>query len=139
MRAAYLELSIPLLADLPPAKAVELSLSGRYTDVASYGGDSTWKAGLSWAVTDDFRVRASQGPSFRAPSLYELYLAGQILSFAQNDDPCAQWSAKLAANTIAQRIANNCAADPKFPGGIGPTQLSTGGITATVYTSGGYA
>ncbi len=24
------------------------------------------------------------------------------------------------------------------PGGIGPTQLSTGGITATVYTSGGY-
>lgn len=137
-RAAYLELSVPLLADMPLAKAVDLSLSGRYTDVASYGGDSTWKAGLSWAVTDDFRVRGSQGTSFRAPGLYELYLAEQISSFAQNGDPCAQWGAKLAANTITQRMADNCAADPKFPGGIGPTQLSTGGITATVYTSGGY-
>jgi iron complex outermembrane receptor protein len=137
-RAAYVELQIPVFKDMPLAEAVTLSLSGRYTDVASYGGDSTWKAGLSWAVTDEFRVRGSQGTSFRAPGLYELYLAEQVSRFAQSGDPCAQWGQKLAAQTITQRIADNCARDPKFPGGIGPTQLSTGGIQATVYTSGGY-
>ncbi|MDP3740456.1 MAG: TonB-dependent receptor [Hyphomonadaceae bacterium] len=137
-RAAYVEFSVPLLKDLPFFESLELSLSGRYTDVASYGADSTWKAGLSWAVTDELRFRGSQGTSFRAPGLYELYLAEQISSFAQNGDPCAQWGNKLALGQITQRMADNCRIDPKFPGGIGPTQLSTGGITATVYTSGGY-
>jgi iron complex outermembrane receptor protein len=137
-RAGYFEFQIPVFKDMPLAKQVTLSLSGRYTDVASYGGDSTWKAGLSWAVTDELRVRGSQGTSFRAPGLYELYLAQQTSLFAQSGDPCAQWGPKLAANTITQRMADNCARDPKFPGGIGPTQLSTGGIQATVYTSGGF-
>ena len=137
-RAAYVEFQVPVFKDAPLAKELTLSLSGRYTHVASYGGDSTWKAGASWAVTDDIRIRGSQGTSFRAPGLYELYLAEQISSFAQNGDPCAQWGNKLALNQITQRMATNCQNDPKFPGGIGPTQLSTGGITATVYTSGGY-
>lgn len=137
-RAAYAEFQIPVFKDIPFANEVTLSLSGRYTDVASYGGDSTWKAGISWAVSDEIRFRASQGTSFRAPGLYELYLAEQISSFAQSGDPCSAWGNKLALGQITQRMANNCQNDPKFPGGIGPTQLSTGGITATVYTSGGY-
>ena len=137
-RAAYFEFQVPIFKDVPLAEEVTLSLSGRYTDVASYGGDSTWKAGLSWAVTDELRIRGSQGTSFRAPGLYELYLAEQVSRFAQAGDPCAQWGPKLAAQTITQRMADNCRNDPKFPGGIGPTQLSTGGIQATVYTSGGY-
>jgi iron complex outermembrane receptor protein len=137
-RAAYFEFQVPLIKDLPLMRDIELSLSGRYTDVASYGGDSTWKAGLSWAVTDEIRFRGAQGTSFRAPGLYELYLAEQVSRFAQAGDPCAQWGPKLAAQQITQRMADNCARDPKFPGGIGPTQLSTGGIQATVYTSGGY-
>jgi len=137
-RAGYFEFQVPIFKDMPLAEQVTLSLSGRYTDVASYGGDSTWKAGLSWAITDELRVRGSQGTSFRAPGLYELYLAQQTSLFAQAGDPCAQWGPKLAAGTITQRMADNCRNDPKFPGGIGPTQLSTGGIQATVYTSGGY-
>lgn len=137
-RAAYLEFRVPVLKDAPLAKELTLSLSGRYTDVASYGGDSTWKAGLSWAISDELRLRGSQGTSFRAPGLYELFLAEQTSQFAQNGDPCAQWGVKLALNQITQRIADNCRNDPKFPGGIGPTQLATGGINATVYTSGGY-
>jgi iron complex outermembrane receptor protein len=137
-RAIYTEFSIPVFRDMPFAEELTLSLSGRYTDVASYGGDATWKAGFSYAPTDDIRFRGSQGTSFRAPGLYELYLAEQISSFAQSGDPCSDWGNKLLANTITQRMADNCRNDPKFPGGIGPTQLSTGGITATVYTSGGF-
>jgi iron complex outermembrane recepter protein len=136
--SAFGELSIPLLKDLPLAKEVSMSVSGRYTDVASYGADETYKVGMSWAISDQLRLRGSKGTSFRAPGLYELYLSQQISTFAQSGDPCASWGTKLAAGTITQRMATNCQNDPKFPGGIGPTQLSTGGIVATVYTSGGY-
>jgi len=137
-RAIYGELALPLVKDVIGVKELGLSLSGRWTDVGSYGDDTTYKAGLSWSITEDIRVRASKGTSFRAPSLYELYLAQQVSRFAQSGDPCAQWGVKLQQGTITQRIADNCRNDPKFPGGIGPTQLSTGGIQATVYTSGGF-
>lgn len=137
-RAIYGEISLPLIKNVPGIYDLNVNLSGRWTDVKSYGDDTTYKVGLSWAITPDIRVRASQGTSFRAPSLYELYLAQQVSRFAQSGDPCAQWGVKLQQGQITQRIADNCRNDPKFPGGIGPTQLSTGGIQATVYTSGGF-
>jgi iron complex outermembrane receptor protein len=136
-RAIYTELSVPIVKDLPGLYNVNLSLSGRYTDVASYGGQGTYKAGLSWAITPSFRLRGSTGTSFRTPGLFELYLSNRLSGFALRGDPCAQWGPKLAAGQITQRTADNCRNDPKFPGGIGPTQLSTGGINATVSTSGG--
>ena len=135
--AAYVEFGVPIVKDLPFAREVNLSLSGRYTDVDSYGSGETYKVGLNWAVTDQLRLRASQGTSFRAPGLFELFLSEQLSSFALSGDPCAAWGAKLSAGQITQRVADNCAVDPKVPGGIGPAQLSQSGIQATVFTSGG--
>jgi iron complex outermembrane receptor protein len=133
-RAVFAELGIPLVRDLPFIQSLDLSLSTRYTDVASYGGQDTWKVGLNWAVTPEFRVRGSQGTSFRTPSLFELYLAGET-SFPRQAaiDPCVNWGNNLALNNITQRIADNCAAD-----GIGPTALGGGGGSATQFASGGY-
>jgi iron complex outermembrane receptor protein len=131
-RAAFVELGIPLFRDVPFAKSMDISLSARYTDVASYGGADTWKAGLNWAVTPEFRIRASQGTSFRSPSLFELYLSGETSFARQSLDPCVAWANNLALGNITQRIADNCAAS-----GIGPTQLSGGGATMTVLSSGG--
>src|SRR5690606_25439676 len=73
-RALFTELNIPLLRDLPFADRVEMTLSGRYTDVSTYGSDRTFKASLNWFINEDVRVRASRGTSFRSPALYELFL-----------------------------------------------------------------
>ncbi len=136
--AAFFEASVPLLADLPLIQALDFSVSGRYTEVRSYGGDDTYKIGLNWQINDDLRLRANKGTSFRTPGLYELYLARQQSGlFAQGNDPCAGWGDKIALNQITQRQADNCARDPKAGNGIGPEQLLTSGIQATVYTSGG--
>ncbi len=138
-RAIFAEMSVPLLADIPLIQNLDLSLSGRYTDVRSYGGDSTYKAGLNWQLNDAFRIRASNGTSFRTPGLYELYLARQYSgAFAQGNDPCAQWGDKLANAQITQRQADNCAIDPKAGGAIAPDQLLTAGIQARVYSNGGF-
>ena len=130
-RAVFGEVSIPVVKDLPLAEAVDLSLSARLTDVDVYGSDTTYKAGLGWQITPTVRARTSYGTSFRAPALFELYLAGQTSFLGQrNIDPCISWGSALANGTISQRLADNCAAD-----GISPTH-SGAGSSATIISSG---
>jgi iron complex outermembrane recepter protein len=131
--AIYTELGIPLLKDLPFADELTFTASGRYNDVDSYGSESTYKVGLNWQVIPSFRVRASQGTSFRSPALFELFLAGQTSFLGQRViDPCVNWAANLATGAITQRIADNCAAD-----GI-PNNHNGAGSSATITTSGGF-
>lgn len=129
--AVFGEIAIPLLKDKPLAEAVDLSLSARWTDVDVYGSDTTYKAGLGWQITPSIRARTTYGTSFRAPALFELYLASQT-SFAQQRtiDPCINWAANLANGDISQRLADNCNA-----GGV-PGNHNGSGSSATVFASG---
>jgi iron complex outermembrane receptor protein len=129
--AVFGEIDVPLLADRPLVKFLDFNASARFTDVDSYGSDTTYKVGMNWAFTDSFRARSTFGTSFRAPALYELYLANQS-SFisARSADPCINWASNLAQGNISQRIADNCAADgipPDHIATVGPTVLTGGG------------
>jgi len=129
--AVFGEVDIPLLADKPLVDRLDFNGSLRYTDVGSFGDDTTFKVGLNWALTDQFRIRSTFGTSFRTPALYELHLANQT-SFisARNSDPCINWGSKLTNGEISQRTADNCAAD-----GLAPDHLFT--VSPTVVTGGG--
>lgn len=111
---------------------VETSISGRYTDVESFGEESTYKVGVTWRPNSEFLVRYTQGTSFRAPALFELYLNGET-SFPRQSavDPCINWQDNLDDGNISQRIADNCAAD-----GIPGNHTGTGS-SATAFRSGG--
>jgi iron complex outermembrane receptor protein len=129
--AVFGEIDIPLLADRPLVKFLDFNASARFTDVDSYGSDTTYKVGMNWAFTDSFRARSTFGTSFRAPALYELYLANQS-SFisAREADPCINWASNVAQGNISQRTADNCAADgipPDHIATVGPTVLTGGG------------
>jgi outer membrane receptor protein involved in Fe transport len=131
-RAVYGEIEIPVLTDLPGVHSLTVNASGRWTDVASYGNDTTYKVGLNWEVTPTLRVRASDGTSFRTPALFELYLADQTSFLRQRAiEPCANWGDNLAQGAISQRLADNCAAD-----GIAP-DFTPANISATAITGGG--
>ncbi|MCP4270591.1 MAG: TonB-dependent receptor [Gammaproteobacteria bacterium] len=120
-------------AIVPVLESVELKLSARYTDVSSFGSDTTYKAGLTWDVADDVRVRGSIGTSFRSPALFELYLANQSSFVTQRSiDPCISWGTALSNGNISQRTADNCAAD-----GLADDFLG-GAISATVFQGGGF-
>lgn len=130
--AYFGEVDVPLLADIPGIQNLTLNASTRYTDVDSYGDDTTYKVGLNWQVVDSVRLRVNQGTSFRSPALFELYLADQTSSIAQRAiDVCANWQTNLNDGTISQRIADNCAAE-----GV-PPDFSPAPISATVITGGG--
>lgn len=72
-KEVYAEAVIPILENAPFADDVDLSLAGRYTDYSSSGGVTTWKAGLSWSINDELRIRASQSRDIRAGNLGELF------------------------------------------------------------------
>jgi iron complex outermembrane receptor protein len=139
---AFGEISLPLLADIPFIQNLELTAAGRVTNVkatrASDGasdtdnGNWTYKLGLNWEVNDWLRFRGTYGTSYRAPALFESFLADQTSALSQRTiDPCIQWGNNLAQGNISQSFADNCAAD-----GV-PANHTGAGISATIITGGG--
>lgn len=130
-RAVYGEFQIPVLRDLPGVRSFDLTASARWTDVNTYGNDTTFKIGANWAITDDLRVRASRGTSFRSPALFELYLGDQTAFFDQRSDPCFNWAERQEQGTINPTVLQNCQAD-----GI-PGDYTEDFGSGTAYTGGG--
>lgn len=73
----YGELLVPLLADLPAIKKLELELGVRTSDYSATGRSLTWKALADWQVTDWLRFRGGFNKAERAPNIAELYQAPQ--------------------------------------------------------------
>lgn len=70
---AAVELLFPLLRDKPFADNWELSAAYRRTDYEVSGGVNTWKVGTTYAMTPEFRLRATLSRDIRAPSISELF------------------------------------------------------------------
>jgi len=139
-RAVFAEFDIPILEGKKGFQELSLNASARYTDVDSYGSDSTYKVGLNWQVTDTVRLRANRGTSFRTPALFELFLGDETGSYRQSDvDPCIRWGNALDAGNISQTTADNCAAETpvEYPDGI-PDDFTGGNISATSISRGGF-
>ena len=99
MQEVFGELDVPVAKDLPFMKGLDLQGSGRYTDYRSYGGNATYRIGVVWNVVSDLSFRATHGTSFRAPELYELYLANQTGFVGQlGNNPCINWGQSSNVN-----------------------------------------
>jgi len=85
--SGYIELNAPILKDLPLVKSLTFDVSSRYDYYSSFGRALTYKAGIDWAVTDDFRLRGSRSTGFRAPQVKELF-GGSFLNEPAGSDPC---------------------------------------------------
>ncbi|MFK3845026.1 TonB-dependent receptor domain-containing protein [Stenotrophomonas sp. NPDC078853] len=69
----FLELNIPILADLPFAKELTLDVATRYSDFNTFGDTTNNKFGLKWRPIDDLLLRATYAEGFRAPTIGDLY------------------------------------------------------------------
>lgn len=140
-QSIYGEVSIPLFGDLPLVQSFSVIASGRYNEITSSHRDgrsltvdgSNYRFTADWAVNDALRLRGSIGTSFRAPALYEQFLAAESRSRRQSDlDPCIGWGVALGNGDISQTVADNCAAD-----GI-PDTYSGAPISAQEFRGGGF-
>ncbi len=55
---------------------LRIDAGARRDDNDVFGAETSAKAGVAWAVTDAWRLRATYGEAFRAPSLADLYYPG---------------------------------------------------------------
>ena len=88
VKEAYVEVDIPIIADKPGFRQLDVNLSGRVLDDENYGGASTFSAKAGWRPFDSLLLKASYGTSFRSPNLRELYLRPQS-GFLTVFDPCS--------------------------------------------------
>jgi outer membrane receptor protein involved in Fe transport len=104
----YLETVVPLWTGL------DFNGAYRYTAYSTSGGVSTWKAGLTWAATDEIKLRTTYSHDIRAPNLNELFAAGtartntvavnnQSITFVQNQTGNKNLSPE-AANSLGAGI-----------------------------------
>lgn len=107
VKEVFAELSIPLLSDLPLIRQLDLDLAGRYADYSTIGDATTWKVGLSWEVSEEFRLRGTYARAIRAPNISELYGA-QSQNFYSIDDSCRLDNLNKLENASTRR--SNCAA-----------------------------
>ena len=76
VKEIYGEVGVPLLRDLPLAKAFDLNGAMRRTDYSTSGAVTTWKAGATWDAADFLRFRATRSRDIRAPNINELFNPG---------------------------------------------------------------
>ncbi|MBN8830754.1 MAG: TonB-dependent receptor, partial [Sphingomonadales bacterium] len=116
VKEVFGEVAVPLARDFAFAKALDLNLAIRYTDYSSSGGVTTWKAGATWDVTDDIRLRATRSRDIRAGNLSELFTPTAVQ--AQNvRDPRTAAVTPVPITTVGNRTLQPERAET-FTGGI---------------------
>jgi iron complex outermembrane receptor protein len=73
VKEAGSEILVPLLANVPLVKELDLNAAARYTDYSTSGTVWTWKIGATWDVGSGLRLRGARSRDVRAPSLQDLF------------------------------------------------------------------
>jgi len=76
VKEGFAEIIVPILKDVPLIKSLDFNGAVRSTDYSTSGRVTTWKAGGTWDVTEDLRLRGTRSRDIRAPNLNDLFLAG---------------------------------------------------------------
>ena len=125
----FLEAEIPLWTDSALADEFTINGSWRFTDYDSYGSDDTYRVAANWQIRPAVRVRGTFGTSFRAPDLFEQFLANETgFTAALGRDVCIDYGTNFGPST---NVFQNCASE-----GLAPN-FGTGGTPSIRTVTGG--
>lgn len=134
-REWYGEVLVPVFGgdlSFPGLRSLEIEGSYREVDNSLAGRDDAYAYGLRWRPFNDLMVRATQGKSFRAPAITELFLP-QATSFMTATDPCDFRNIDAGPNPETRRA--NCQADFAALGLPADFELTSNVQAATVQGS----
>jgi outer membrane receptor protein involved in Fe transport len=93
VKEIYVETIVPLAKNQWLAKSLDFNGAVRRTDYTTSGAVTTWKGGISWEPTADFRLRGTRSRDIRAPNLGELYTVTTVaIPAPQVRDPRAAFN-----------------------------------------------
>ena len=107
VKEIYGEAAIPLAADQSWADALDLNLAARYTDYSSSGGVTTWKAGATWDINEQLRLRATRSRDIRAGNLAELFTPVSTATTSGLRNPITGDSSPALVETTRQSHARS--------------------------------
>jgi outer membrane receptor protein involved in Fe transport len=67
-----MEALVPLLADIPGIRRLDLNGALRLADYSSVGLQTTWKLGAQYEPVDGLRLRVTRSRDLRAPAIHEI-------------------------------------------------------------------
>ncbi len=114
VREAYAEVDIPVVADKPFFRQLDVNLSARVLEDEFYGGAAVYSAKTGWRPVDSLLLKASYGTSFRSPNLRENFLQPQT-GFLTLFDPCNVPPGSLVAGPGGGPAIYDPALDPREP------------------------
>ncbi len=107
-KSLFAELYAPIFDN--GSQSLSVKAGARYDDYNLFGDDTTWQLGFEFGVVESFKIRATAGTAFRAPSISELY-GGLLRSAPTYSDPCdpADYAAEYGGDGVNN--APGCARD----------------------------
>ena len=96
VKEIYGEVRVPILADMPFVHEFSVEAGARFSDYSSVGGLFNWKLGAQWSPTDWLKFRGIFNKAARAPSIVELFQAGDQ-GFPAYTDVCNSGPGRDAA------------------------------------------
>lgn len=98
--SAFGELNIPLLANLPAARNLSVTIAARYDDYSDFGSTTNPKYGVLWEATEGLLFRGSYGRSYRAPVFQDMQ-PNNFVFISRVPNPSAP-----SGSTVLMEIAN---------------------------------
>jgi outer membrane receptor protein involved in Fe transport len=127
VKEAYLETVVPIFSGMDFNGAV------RVTDYSTSGTVGTWKAGLTWQVIPDIKLRGTISRDIRAPNLSELFAPGTGRTNTVN---VPQANGSVVAYQFNESTVGNPALAPEvaktYGGGVVLTPTFLPGFAASV-------
>lgn len=106
----FVEVQAPLLADMPLAKRLEVTLGLRRTDERGADPAYSYKGEFVWTVTEEVRMRGSAQRAVRSPDIFERFEPPAAF-FGIATDPCAEGPLRT---TAVQALCRNQARSAGF-------------------------
>lgn len=122
----YAEVFVPILADKPLARSLNLTLGMRYSDYSTFGDTTNGVVKLEYRPFSDLLVRASYSEVFRAPTIFDQFIAPSANAPTFNDPCVGLTAAAVAANPNLALACENVPQDGSFEQ---PNSQITGLIT----------
>jgi iron complex outermembrane receptor protein len=129
----FAELQLPLINEdmkLPAARDLTLTVAGRFDRYTDFGEVFSPQFGLVWRPLREVAVRSTYGRSFRAPSLYDLYLPAvsapvPIVDFRRNGEQYSTIQVASGSRDLEATRGESFAAGVDFsPEAISGLQMS---------------
>jgi iron complex outermembrane recepter protein len=126
-KEVYAELFVPILKDLPFAKALNVDIGGRYSSYSLFGETTKGQFKVEYKPVSDVLIRGTIAQVFRAPTVNDVFASPSANAPTLND-PCAGYTG--VGTALYPNLPKACVGVPTDGSFAEPNNQVTGLVTS---------